>query len=79
MAEFSQEKVEEMIDLCDQMLDRAYVVYSRFPVAAVLITDCNKIFTGKSGCNKPICLTANQSVTQLNNKNYNTGMNQVAM
>lgn len=47
MAQFDQEKVEELIDLCDQMLERSYCIYSKFPVAAVLITNCDKIFTGK--------------------------------
>lgn len=46
MAESSEYDIEKMIDLCESMLERSYCVYSRFPVASVLITDCGKIFTG---------------------------------
>lgn len=51
MAELSVAKIEEMIDLCDKMLDKSYCIYSKFPVAAVLMTECGKLISGKlSGC-----------------------------
>ena len=42
------QQVEQMIDLCHELLGKSYCVYSNFPVAAVLLTDCGKAFTGKS-------------------------------
>lgn len=50
MAVLDDKKIEEMIDLCKKTLDKAYCVYSKFPVAAVLVTECGKPFTGKLTC-----------------------------
>jgi cytidine deaminase len=47
MDELEQSKIDEIIDLCDQMLEKSYCVYSRFAVASVLVTECGKMFTGK--------------------------------
>lgn len=47
MGELTSERINEMIDLCEKMLEKSYCIYSRFPVASVLLTDDNKVFTGK--------------------------------
>lgn len=47
MSELTDVKINEMIDLCEKMLEKSYCIYSKFPVAAVLITDCGKTITGK--------------------------------
>lgn len=47
MSELAVDQVEKVIDLCESMLDKSYCIYSKFPVACVLITDCGKLITGK--------------------------------
>lgn len=47
MSDLSGEKIDEMIDLCEKMLERSYCIYSRFAVASVLLTDSGELFTGK--------------------------------
>lgn len=47
MAVLEDEKIKEMIELCRKTLDKSYCVYSKFPVASVIVTDCDKVFTGK--------------------------------
>lgn len=39
--------IEEMIDLCEKMLDKSYCIYSNFQVASVLVTEDGKVFTGE--------------------------------
>jgi cytidine deaminase len=48
MEDLSPERINEIIDICDQMLEKSYCVYSRFAVASVLMTECGKVFTGES-------------------------------
>lgn len=48
MAQIGETQIEQMIDLCEKMLDKSYCVYSNFPVAAALITEDGTVF---SGCN----------------------------
>lgn len=46
MSDLKETQIREMIDLCDKMLERAYAVYSNFPVAATVVTECGKVFSG---------------------------------
>jgi len=36
-----------MIELCEKSLSKAYAIYSKFPVAAVIVTEDDKVFTGE--------------------------------
>lgn len=47
MADFSDNEFNKMIDMCEQVLERSYCVYSKFAVAAVLVTDCGKAISGR--------------------------------
>lgn len=47
MAAIDKNQISDMIDICERMLERSYCVYSRFPVAAVLLTECGMAITGK--------------------------------
>ena len=47
MADLGNDQIEEMIDLCEKMLEKSYCVYSKFPVAAVILTECGKVVTGE--------------------------------
>lgn len=44
----AEQKVEELIQKATDMLDKAYVPYSKFPVGAALLTKEGEVF---SGCN----------------------------
>lgn len=44
----AEKKVEELIQKATDMLDKAYVPYSKFPVGAALLTKEGEVF---SGCN----------------------------
>lgn len=44
----TEQKVEELIQKATDMLDKAYVPYSNFPVGATLLTKEGEVF---SGCN----------------------------
>lgn len=47
MANFNETELNKMIDMCEKALEQSYCVYSKFAVAAVLVTDCGKTIPGE--------------------------------